>query len=91
MTITPRDLEDNSDNDVRVLPTLPGVSFLVQHQNYLRAQAEVVLKELITKLRSSDLSYQEAACGLGRIAGYYDLLAEIGRQQRRLEDGRRGE
>ena len=73
---------------VSALPIQPGSSFIVQHQNYLKDRAEAVLKELIVKLRSSELSYQDAACGLGRIAGYYDLLAEIAREQRRLEEQR---
>lgn len=74
---------------VQLLPILQGSSFLVQHQNYLKSQAEVVLKEMVQHLRSGTLTWELAACGLGRIAGYYDLLSEMSRQQRRLEEERR--
>lgn len=77
------------DNGTQALPLQRGSSFIVQHQNYLRQQAEVVLKQLVQQLRDGTLEWSQAACGLGRIAGYYDLLTEIERERRRLEEQRR--
>ena len=73
----------------RILPLPRGGTQIAQHQAYLKQQAEVVLKHMIQQLRDGTLNWNVAACGLGRIAGYYDLLAEIEREKRRLEEHRR--
>lgn len=73
---------------VRLLPLPQGATQIAQHQAYLKQQAEVVLKHLIQHLRDGTLDWNVAACGLGRITGYYDLLAEIEREKRRLEEQR---
>ena len=73
---------------VNALATPQGASFNAQHVAYLKNQAEVVLKECIQHLRSGTLTWERAACNLGRIAGYYDLLAEVERERRRLEEQR---
>lgn len=74
--------------DTSILPVPGGSTQIVQHQTYLKQQAEVVLKQCLQQLREGALTWGYAACALGRIAGYYDLLSEIEREKRRLEDQR---
>ncbi len=68
---------------VVLLPMPPGSGFLPEHQRYLRQAVEDELKRLIQHVRGHTLTLDVAALGLGRITGYYDLLAMMSRQQAR--------
>lgn len=74
-----------SELNISLLPQTTSSSFLAQQERYLHQQAEVILKQLVGELRQGTMTWQSAACGIGRIAGYYDLLAELTREQTRRE------
>jgi hypothetical protein len=50
------------------------------------AQAEITLKYTLADLRSGKATFETLCCGLGRIAGYYEILSELQRQQRQREE-----
>ena len=69
-------------DEIPLLPLPAGGGLLVQYQRYLTRAAEDELKQLVQHVRGHTLTFAIAALGLGRISGYYDLLAEIARQAR---------
>lgn len=79
-------MADSANVSLLPYPTSTGLG--AQQERYLKQQTETVLKGLVQELRSGELTLQSACCGLGRITGYYDVLAQIAREQEQREKER---
>ena len=74
-----------SESEIALLSRPQGNAASTQWRRHLMAQTEVVLKGLVNELRNGQLTFEKAACGLGRITGYYDMMAQLEREERTLQ------